>query len=168
MVAKSLKSPGRAVGFLLAAALLGLFGLGLFLRQTHCGSAAVGERFVIPYQQSADLTAADREFELEGMRLRLSIASRPVAPLKDFTIQLALSDSVGAPVTDVAPELAWNMNMDMGRLVHQLRAVAAQPGLYQADVVLPVCMKGGTRWYGRLRVTRIGKTIEQVFLLDLK
>mgnify|MGYP001251456035 CR=1 FL=1 len=162
------KPRGKAGGFLLIAALLGLFGMGFILREAQCGSAWVGDRFIIPYAAAKDLTGTDQGFDVGGQHVHLRITPRPVAPMRDFVITCALSDAQDKPLPEAAVELAWNMDMDMGRIVYRLLPQEGRPGVYRAEVVLPVCVWGGTRWYGRLRVTRGDETFEQVFILDME
>jgi len=146
-----------------ACLLLALGGVYLLLRSSPAGQRVAGELFSVPYSQAVDLTAEDRAFVSRGTLIRVGM-SRPARPLEPIDFSVRIEDDAG-PIADLAPELAFNMKMDMGRHAYRLEPDGET---YRARVTLPRCMKGGKRWFGRLRFTHAGELHEQIFLFDLQ
>jgi hypothetical protein len=156
------RATGRRQLVLGLAALAVLAGAGLLLRRADCGRAVMGERFVIPYRPADDVTRADRTFDLGPLRLEVAV-ERPIEPMRELWFDFRIQRD-GRPLAGLEPELTLNMDMDMGRIVYRPRFDA---GSYRTRVVVPVCIYGGKRWYGRLRFARAGRRYEKVFLFDV-
>ncbi len=146
-----------------AVVLLGLGGVYVLLRDSPNGQRVAGDLFTVPYAEALDLTAEDRSFDLSGVRAEVGL-TRPARPLSPIDFTVRITDGQG-PVPDLKPELAFNMKMDMGRHAYRLQPDGE---VYRARVTLPRCMKGGKRWFGRLRFDHAGRTHEQIFIFDLQ
>jgi hypothetical protein len=144
-------------GFLL------LGGLVVWLRSSTWVEQAVGDTFVIPYVEQDDLTAEDRAFLVGDLLVKVSM-TRPALPLATIDFRVLVEDGKG-PMLGLNVELAFNMKMDIGRIVYRLVPSGTQ---YQAQVTLPTCMKGGKRWFGRLRFNHSGHQFEKIFFFDLQ
>jgi hypothetical protein len=145
------------------AGLLLLGGLVVWLRSGTLVEQAVGDAFVIPYVEQDDLTAQDRAFLVGDLLVKVSM-TRPALPLAAIDFRVLVEDGNG-PMSGLGVELAFNMKMDMGRFVYRLVPSGAE---YHARVTLPTCMKGGKRWFGRLRFNHSGHQFEKIFPFDLQ
>lgn len=122
-----------------------------------------GATFVVPYDPGIDITAGDRTFELGDATVLVTLQPRPPKPFEPLSWRLTFLRD-GQPLAVEDPELTFNMQMDMGRHAYDL--IPAGDG-YTAKTVLPKCMKGGKRWYARLRFRLDGRDHETVFLFDM-
>ena len=139
-------------------------GLAWALRDPGAlGLDGAGERFVIAYDAGRDLTTQDLRLAVGALTLNLEVAPRPIRPLTSHTLRLSVTDGARAVALDDV-EIAFNMEMDMGR--HVYRALP-DGGVWRADVVLPVCAWGGVRWYARVRFTAGGERLETIVILDV-
>lgn len=156
----------------LALGLLGLVllaGLAWALRDPGgLGVPGAGERFVVPHAPARDLTRGAARLPAGGGELTVAVdvAPRPLRALADHVFRVRVERADGAAAADVeAVELAFNMEMDMGRHVYDARA---EGDAWRADVVVPTCAWGGERWYLRVRVRSAdGAPREAIFLFDV-
>ncbi|KAA0257146.1 hypothetical protein FHQ18_11290 [Deferribacter autotrophicus] len=126
-------------------------------------SSFAGDRFVVEYDKSIDVSISDISFEADDVELFISM-TRPAKPLKEivFTFKF-LKDGKMVKVDDA--EVKFNMKMDMGDFEYPL---IFKDGYYYVKVVLPKCMMGGKRWYSKVEFEYNGKEYERVFIFDMK
>ncbi|MGA1862630.1 hypothetical protein OWM07_07085 [Deferribacter thermophilus] len=126
--------------------------------------AYAGETFVIPYDENVDITETDKILTSEEIKVKVSM-SRPAEPLKNIKFKFTFLDKNGNEVKVLNPLVKFNMKMDMGKLVFPL---TYKDNKYVVDVILPKCMMGGKRWYGKLIFRYNYKEYSKVFLFDMK
>ena len=136
--------------------------IGFVVRQGAGSLGGPAERFIIPYDASVDITRADRRIVVDSFVVAVQ-ATRPIGPMDPIRFDVTVSQN-GVPVIAKDAELAFNMDMDMGRHVYRMKE---EPDGLAAEVTLPFCTFGGHRWYGRLRFHAEGTEHETVFLFDM-
>jgi len=160
-------APSRRRDTLLAVVGAAVLAAGILLVQAggrDDGAEPDGPVFAIEYDAALDVTAAPRSVTVDEYTVTLDVTPRPTPPLTPATFRVRVTRD-GAPVPVAAPELTFNMSMDMGRHVY---ALAPQGDAWVAEaVVLPQCRSGGRRWFARVRFDHDGETHRTVFLLDL-
>jgi hypothetical protein len=152
------------IGLLIALAILSALAVVAWRWHRNSGSAGpLADRLGIGYEERLDLTRADRVWRLGDLAVRVAM-SRPARPLEpiEFRLQISRGDR---PLTGLRPALSFNMDMDMGPLSIEL---AEAPEGYRGQAVLPACLRGGKRWYARLRFELDARPVEQPFLFDLQ
>jgi hypothetical protein len=121
------------------------------------------ETFPVPYSETIDITKHDRMISLENIRVKVSM-SRPALPFKTIRFTFSFTRD-NKPLFPAKAEVRFNMKMDMG----DYRSPLTKDGdTYTAKTLLPRCMKGGKRWFGKLSVEVNGRTLSTVFLFDLE
>lgn len=129
---------------------------------SHTGFAA--EVFTIPYSETVDITHTDKVFHLDGMDITVSM-SRPAKAFKKIQFSFVFKAS-GKAIFPEKTGVRFNMKMDMGDYHTDL---TRNSGTFSAqNIMLPKCMSGGKRWYGKLYFTVQGKEYSLVFLFDLQ
>jgi hypothetical protein len=121
-----------------------------------------GDVFAIDYAAEKDLTPGMQAFVVDGLGVLVTM-TRGAKALTPIAFRVAVTRG-GKKVAATDAEIAFNMQMDMGRHV---AALAKDGDALKGEIVLPPCMKAGKRWYGRLRFTVEGRAHEVVFLFDL-
>lgn len=150
---------------------LGLVLTGMFWARTartpvQDASADVGahHREAATSPASADdVTFEDRTVDTGDARITLSIAPRPALAFTPFKATVFV-ESHGTPLALENGRLFFEMTMPMGDQEYLL--VPAKNG-WEADVVLPMCLSGDSRWYVTIKGTADGLPIEARFSLDL-
>jgi hypothetical protein len=80
---------------------------------------------------------------------RLEILERPVAPLRQLTAQLTVSEDIRNPLLNLEM-----IGMDMG--INRFRFVEKKPGVWEATIMIPVCSTGRRDWLASLIYGREG------------
>lgn len=127
------------------------------------GAAFAAEIFVVPYAEKIDVTTTDRVLNMDGVDVNISI-TRPPLPFKKIAFTFTFSTD-GQYRKIQNGYVLFNMKMDMGEYKSPLKPVNHT---YTAEALLPKCMKGGKRWFGKLVITADEKERSRVFILDLK
>jgi hypothetical protein len=127
-----------------------------------------------------DVTRADVAVDVGDVRLTLSIAPRPPVAFTPIRIRvraemLAGRDGQEPRATGPAPALrlaslesariSFEMAMPMGE--HRYTFGPREGGWHSAEVVLPMCASGDSRWYALVEGTVGGRTVAARFRLDL-
>lgn len=139
---------------LVIVALLVAGALWVRNRQAGTGSA-VRAAAIAP-----DVTQTDGFVELNGVRVGLSLSSRPPVAFTTFRAQVRLAP----PAMLEEGRISFEMSMPMGD--HRYTLVRADDG-WQAEVVLPMCGSGERRWTAVVEGRVNGRPIVARYLLDL-
>ena len=111
-----------------------------------------------------DVTTADASTEANGLRITLSLATRPPVAFskKHFRVR---AESNGVPATLDEGTIVFEMDMPMGD--HRYSLVGGQDGWYTADAVLPFCASGNPRWYATVSGSVNGTRLSAKFQVNL-
>ena len=90
--------------------------------------------------------------------------SRPAEPFKEVIFRVFIEKD-GKAVDISHGYMLFNMSMDMG--LYKAKLLKANTG-YTAKIVLPKCIFGGTRWYGKLVFGADGGENEKVYIFDME
>jgi len=138
---------------------------GLFLMVSLVPTLPAAETFAVPYSEALDLSGGDRTFLCDGLEVAVAV-SRPARAFKPLRFKLTFKKPADPRVlvpTDVT--LCFNMKMDMGDYRFSLQPKNAA---FLCEAVLPRCLSGGSRWFGKLNFRVDGKFHQMVFILDLQ
>jgi len=157
--------------------LLGLIVLALVLTgvwwvrgRSHAGKPLAGPPAakkadaVVTAAQTPDVTLADQAADAGGVRISLSVESRPIFALTKVRFRVR-ADLGGAPLELAYSHLIFEMTMPMGNYNYRLVPVA--DGWQEAEVVLPICQSGSRRWFATVEGTAGGRRRSARFQFDL-
>ncbi len=119
---------------------------------------------VVTATESPDVTLADQTADAGGVRLSLSVATRPILAFTKARFRVK-ADSGGVPLELAYAHLIFEMTMPMGN--HNYRLIPAADGWQEAEVVLPSCQSGNRRWYATVEGTVGGLRRSARFQFDL-
>jgi hypothetical protein len=127
---------------------------------------APGRVMQAPQDDSAlpDVTNADAVRDVQGVRITLSLATRPPVAFTKQRFRVR-AESNATPVMIDRGEISFEMKMPMGD--HRYTLVAVTNGWYESEVVLPLCPSGNPRWYAVVAGTVNGRPVAATFRLDL-
>jgi hypothetical protein len=91
-----------------------------------------------------------------GDQLRLSLSPRPPLLMKPMAVEVVLEGQASRIWIDLV-----GLNMDMGPNRQEL--VRSGPGLWQGEVIIPICSAAEMQWEARVMVVRDGRTIVAPF-----
>lgn len=128
-----------------------------------CDSKSNSNLFAVPYQPHLDISREMKDISVDNLSVKVDV-TRPLIPFKHlfFSFQF-LSKNQAVSVQTL--QVAYNMKMDMGKLTY---IPEKQNDGYLANVVIPKCLTGDNRWYGKLTFTYQGKSYEKVFIFDME
>jgi hypothetical protein len=128
---------------------------------TKSGARAVK---VVTATETPDVTLADQTADAGGVRLSLSVATRPILAFTKARFRVR-ADAGGVPMNLSYTHLIFEMTMPMGD--HNYRLIPAADGWQEAEVVLPACQSGNRRWYATVEGTAGGLRRSARFQFDL-
>lgn len=119
---------------------------------------------IVTATETPDVTLADQTADAGGVRLSLSVATRPILAFTKVRFRVH-ADSGGVPLDLSYAHLIFEMAMPMGN--HNYRLIPAAGGWQEAEVVLPCCQNGNRRWYATVEGTVGGLRRSARFQFDL-
>lgn len=121
------------------------------------------DQFAIPYQPKFDITDKSQHISISSFNVVVDV-TRPLKPFQHqiFSLQFLMDKKV---VFVQKVEIAFNMKMDMGKLVFLPKHIN---GTYKMDVILPKCITGDNRWYGKLTFVYADKSYQTIFIFDME
>lgn len=129
-----------------------------------CQPVFGAEIFKLPYSEKIDVTKKDQVFEVDGFAVTVSM-SRPAKAFKKISFSFRF-EKEGIPFSPSMAMVRFNMKMDMGDYHAELKPDGKT--FTAKNIMLPKCMSGGKRWYGKLYFSAAGKEHSLVFILDLQ
>lgn len=120
------------------------------------------ERFPIPYMPDKDLTQKAQVLSVGQVVVSVDM-TRPQKVFHPLKFQFQFNKG-GVPIHVDNPEIRFNMKMDMGRYISDVKADGY---VYMAETILPKCMWGDNRWFGKLTFDVDGKCHEIIFFFDM-
>ena len=130
----------------------------------NAGAGAATAPRVVTATESPDVTLADQSADAGGVRLSLSVATRPILAFTKIRFRVH-ADSGGVPLELAYAHLIFEMTMPMGN--HNYRLIPAAGGGLEAEVVLPSCQSGNRRWSATVEGTVGGLRRSARFQFDL-
>ncbi|HIZ88699.1 MAG: hypothetical protein MSA07_10770 [Mucispirillum sp.] len=100
--------------------------------------------FPVEYDEKYDITEKDRAYKRDTYGISVS-ATRPIKPLKEFTLTYSFSK----PVNSV--KFTSNMEMNMGKFEYEGKKVTDT--VFTVTQTLVKCMSGKTKWYTKADIT---------------
>lgn len=117
--------------------------------------------FPVDYNDSLDITSADKSFTLKSNTVKVS-ATRPMKPLQEFTLTYSFDKPNVKSV-----KFTSNMQMNMGKYEYDGTKVSDK--VFTVKQVLVKCMSGKTKWYTKADITyNDGKTESMYVFFDVK
>ena len=101
--------------------------------------------FPVNYYEKLDITTTDKSFDLKNNNSVTVSATRPIKPLKEFTLTYSFSK----PVNSV--KFTSNMEMNMGKFEYEGKKVTDT--VFTVTQTLVKCMSGKTKWYTKADIT---------------
>ena len=111
-----------------------------------------------------DVTRTDAHVDIEDVRVLLSVAPRPPAAFVKNRFRVR-AERDGVPVPIENGRISFEMTMAMGD--HRYALAAGEDGWLEAEVVLPFCPSGNSRWYVMVDGTAGSRPISARFQFDL-
>jgi hypothetical protein len=117
------------------------------------------ERFVVPLDDSTNITTSAKSFNLDGVLVKAEISNKP-EPFIPFDLKLEFTKD-NSPVTPKNVFIKINMSMDMGK--YHYAAKQKQANIFSVKPILPKCIWGGKVWFSKLTFDIGDKSYSKVF-----
>ncbi len=121
------------------------------------------ERFAIPYFPDKDLTNENKTIKSDDVSVEIKM-THPVKVFKKAQFSFIFT-SQGKPVKVEKPFIKFNMKMDMGKYYFQPEC---KENICKTEIILPKCIWGDDRWFGKLTFTYKSKPHAIIFFFDVK
>jgi hypothetical protein len=111
-----------------------------------------------------DVTLADGSVDVGDARIAFSITPRPPVALTKERVRVRV-ESPGTVRALDGGRITFEMAMPMGE--HRYTLVPGADGWQEAEIVLPACASGNSRWYAQVEGAVAGRPAAARFRLDL-
>jgi hypothetical protein len=135
----------------------------IFILFVLVNSALSAERFAIPYFPEKDITLEDKDFNINGVSVKISM-SRPPIIFKKIFFKFSFFES-NKPITIKNPFIKFNMKMDMGKYHFKPKC---NKNICTTEIILPKCIWGDDRWFGKLTFQYKSKNYKIIFFFNIK
>jgi hypothetical protein len=136
-----------------------------FVRQRQTVSSEIGGTGAVSTPADVvDVSRSDAVVEVGDVRVFVSAGPRPLVAFARNRFRFR-AERAGAPVTLAGASVSFTMTMPMGDHRYTLRPSTG--GWQEAEAVLPTCLSGHRRWFGRLDFQLEGQTRSARFAFDL-
>lgn len=112
-----------------------------------------------------DVTMGDGSVDDGALRVVLSITPRPPFAVAKQRVRVRI-EAGGEPRAFDGGRISFAMTMPMGD--HRYTLVPAADGWQEAEVVLPTCGSGSSRWYAHVEGVVDGRPVAAEFRFDVR
>ena len=120
------------------------------------------ERFAIPYFPGKDLTKSDKTIRVQNIDVNVAM-SRPAKIFKKIYFEFSFYRDRN-PIKVEKVFVKFNMKMDMGKYYFKPKC---DNNICRTEIILPKCIWGDNRWFGKLMFQYKNKDYKLVFFFDI-